>query len=360
MNTVDNDHTVAADNAMIVEKIDIPLCLVGYMIGRGGNKLKDLQLKTSCKISVVQDMPDDQPRELVVSGKYTDVKYAMVLIKQRLAESPLLSGQLTCPASQSANTADSLAESSSSTTPSTSTGTNPSNNTDIQATVIDCPKHLLGLLIGKNGWTLKRIMSSTMANITINQSVLPDQSIRIVIYGSDAAVLNACAYVQRILHKGVYGEPSYPSGFDGDDYDRSTTDSSYVPSHSNSNSNSNSTLTTPQQSPCFRRRKTSQYSVSGSSGKNGGVKGGDRQQQYYYQHQHQQENDQSYHHQQQFQDQYQQFQGQYQYPNPDMRMNHFQVQPPSYHHQPYQAGHNSYNSSGGIVYPAQGQAHYNY
>jgi hypothetical protein len=65
--------------------------------------------------------------------------------------------------------------------------------------VLSCPQPLLGLLIGRNGWTLKRIIRVSGANITINQSVLPTQPRRVIIYGTAENVALAKALVERVL-----------------------------------------------------------------------------------------------------------------------------------------------------------------
>ena len=80
----------------------------------------------------------------------------------------------------------------------------PSVNNEEQfcTSVVECPHDLLGLLIGRNGWTLKKIISESGANITINNNALfPTQPRRIIIYGLPHHVKIAENYVNRIIYK---------------------------------------------------------------------------------------------------------------------------------------------------------------
>ena len=70
---------------------------------------------------------------------------------------------------------------------------------EIVTEVLSCPQHLLGLLIGRNGWTLKRIIRVSGANITINQSVMSTQPKRVLVYGSPSNVAIGKALVERVL-----------------------------------------------------------------------------------------------------------------------------------------------------------------
>lgn len=57
-----------------------------------------------------------------------------------------------------------------------------------QTACMDCPPHLVGLLIGKKGWTIKKIQSETGAQISINQAVKDDSPRKIYITGASVCM----------------------------------------------------------------------------------------------------------------------------------------------------------------------------
>ena len=120
------------------------------------------------------------PKMLNIEGIPENVTYALSVIQELLASAPIVSASGDGDMTNSDHMGD-----------------------DIITEVINCPHNLLGLLIGKNGWTLKRIIRTSGANITINQSVLPNQPKRVIIYGKKENVCIGKALVERVLATSV-------------------------------------------------------------------------------------------------------------------------------------------------------------
>lgn len=210
----------------ITLQMEIPLCLVGWMIGRGGSKLLDIQARSMCYILMNQNVPDEQPRILSITGFESNARYAFELVQYVLSNSPLYKEQMLLQAQTMNDSNDSI---SSNETESLARG-------QLKAAIVECPCSLLGLLIGKNGWTLKKIIRTTGAKVTINQSVGVNQPRRIIIYGSDSQVINASTYINRIVNKGL--EKRQTEGEIGSELESPKSDAS-VHSCSDSSSSTN-------------------------------------------------------------------------------------------------------------------------
>ena len=156
---------------IVTTTVDIPLFLVGWVIGRGGRRIQELQMKTNCKIWMDQNKAanSNSSKLLNIEGCEEHVQFALTEISDLLSSAPIV--------------ANDKAESGG----------------GIITEVLSCPQPLLGLLIGRNGWTLKRIIRVSGANITINQSVLPTQPRRVIVYGTADNVALAKSLVERVL-----------------------------------------------------------------------------------------------------------------------------------------------------------------
>ena len=67
--------------------------VVGWIIGRAGARIKELQQCFTCKMWVDQDVPDDQPRKLFFQGPRTNIDYAVAEVNRLIREAPLLGGR---------------------------------------------------------------------------------------------------------------------------------------------------------------------------------------------------------------------------------------------------------------------------
>merc|ERR1719203_2095053 len=69
--------------------MDCPQKLVGLVIGKGGETIKDLQSKSGCSIQIDQNFPDGAPRKITIKGTPPNVEVAKTLVLQVLSKSPL-------------------------------------------------------------------------------------------------------------------------------------------------------------------------------------------------------------------------------------------------------------------------------
>ena len=79
-------------------------------------------------------------------------------------------------------------------------------NTLISKT-IECPPELIGLLIGKKGWTMKTYQSDSGAQIAVNQSVRAGRNRKFIVSGDRCGVEVAIRMIQNsVMTKSRRGE----------------------------------------------------------------------------------------------------------------------------------------------------------
>jgi len=150
-----NSHFKDAD---LVEEssIEIPNEIVGKFIGRNGSNIKQVKQTTGCWISLASSSEDGARRKVTLVGKKSQINQAKEQI-EKLNE-------------ENANSVEFLA-----------------------------PRSKIGLLIGKNGETIKKIKSQTGAFINIRNQC--DNTSSIQISGSKRAVEEANMKVLEALNQ---------------------------------------------------------------------------------------------------------------------------------------------------------------
>jgi len=148
--------------------IEILPGLVGWVIGRAGARIKELQNRSSRKIWVDQDVLDDQPRKLFFQGTSASIEFAVAEVKVLIGDAPLLRGRFD-----------------------TAKG--------ITCNIVECPADLVGLLIGKRGWTIKKIQSESGAQVAINQSIRSGLPRKVIVSGTQGSVHHALQLIEGIL-----------------------------------------------------------------------------------------------------------------------------------------------------------------
>lgn len=113
-------------------------------------------------------MPDDQPRKLFFHGSAQGIECAVNLVNKLLLAAPNLAGKHGAIKKLHSN-------------------------------IVDCPADLVGLLIGKKGWTIKKIQLESGAQISINQSVREGQPRKIIVSGMQASVELATRLIEEVL-----------------------------------------------------------------------------------------------------------------------------------------------------------------
>lgn len=200
--------------------------MVGWIIGKGGQRIRDLMEESGARIWIDQDsMGPHDPRTVFFSGSKRTVEAAMALVADLVDKSQ---SKQTTPLAESTGTSKPKHSIDTSKTPpslpdpfdlakptpstfglkprrkdTTDVAANapsaspPSNSDPAKAEhVITCDPRFVPLLIGRRGWTIKNIQDSSGARVDIDQSVSPR---RITISGSDRNVKIAIRMVRDVL-----------------------------------------------------------------------------------------------------------------------------------------------------------------
>jgi KH domain len=200
--------------------------IVGWMIGKGGQRIRDLMEESGARIWIDQDsMGSQDPRLLYISGSRKNVDIAMDLLSdlvskyQPLSSSHVRQQATTNPPPEKVNidthAMDSNVSESADISPGPLTmkmGPSLSNRNGVGASgdvrakqVVFCDPRFVPLLIGKRGWTIKNIQDTTGAKVDIDQTVTPR---RITVSGSEGSVEKAMRMVRDVLsypHSQLHG-----------------------------------------------------------------------------------------------------------------------------------------------------------
>ena len=120
--------------------VDCPPGLVGRVIGKGGETIKGLQAQSGAHITVDQNFPEGVPRKISISGPAGCVDIATKLVEDLLKGGPVRSGSVGPGQAQH---------------------------------LVECPKEMVGRVIGRGGETIKGLKSQTGARIQIDQTTSP-------------------------------------------------------------------------------------------------------------------------------------------------------------------------------------------
>lgn len=206
--------------------VPIASTLVGWVIGKGGQRIRDMMEASGAKIWVDQEKVKGQPtRNVFISGDKDCVEQGVRLVKDVIANAPPPPGSAPSPTT-AVNTAAAAAPNLSAAVeggdlkaatkqawesaenagvagarmvdsqprrPST-----PGNDggSGIMTEVVSCETRFVPLLIGKRGWTIKNIQDESGARVDIDQTVTPRQ---VRISGSRANVEKAVNMVRDVL-----------------------------------------------------------------------------------------------------------------------------------------------------------------
>ncbi|KAK9815352.1 hypothetical protein WJX72_002168 [[Myrmecia] bisecta] len=166
----------------ITRSVDCPPGIVGRVIGRGGETIRALQQASQAHIVVDQNFPEGQPRKVNVNGKPDAVDRAVKMVTELINGEPG-SAQVIIQKYGAGITK-----------------------------VVDCPKSMVGRVIGKGGETIKALQKQYGANIQIDQTTDP---MKVTVSGQPMAVDQALAAVMEIIAGGnppFLGGPGGPGG----------------------------------------------------------------------------------------------------------------------------------------------------
>ena len=146
--------------------VDCPPGLVGRVIGKGGETIKGLQAQSGAHITVDQNFPEGVPRKISISGPAGCVDIATKLVEDLLKGGPVRSGSVGPGQAQH---------------------------------LVECPKEMVGRVIGRGGETIKGLQSQTGARIQIDQTTSP---CTVTITGNPYCVEAAARAVTDVINGG--------------------------------------------------------------------------------------------------------------------------------------------------------------
>jgi len=170
------------------EIMSILAAVVGWVIGRSGSRIKEIQAQSGASMWIDQDVPNNEARKLFIRGSKEAVASAVALVTELMETAPVL-------------VAGKGQEGSSSFSPHAAT-----SGSGFSSKVFDCPADRVGLLIGRKGWVIKKIMQGSGAQVSINQSVREGADRKVIISGNQEAVDIAEGYICGILDPNNTGE----------------------------------------------------------------------------------------------------------------------------------------------------------
>ncbi|KAL0037800.1 hypothetical protein WJX77_012473 [Trebouxia sp. C0004] len=153
----------------VQRSVECPPGIVGRIIGRGGETIRALQQASQAYIVVDQNFPEGHLRKVNISGRADAVERASRMVTELIQGEP---GSATAIIQKY--------------------GAGVTRN-------LDCPKEMVGRVIGKGGETIKAMQREFQANIQIDQTSLP---MKITISGQPASVERAYGVVAEIVAGG--------------------------------------------------------------------------------------------------------------------------------------------------------------
>jgi len=153
------------------DSVSCPQSLVGRLIGKRGETIKDLQRRSGARIQIDQNYPEGHPRLVTVEGEPRCVQVGVKLVQELIGSSPAVG-----------------------------------NGAPGRLTTFECPKNLVGRVIGKGGETINELQRRSNARIQIEQRVPEGAPCVVEVQGEDTAVREAIRLTREVM-KGQRLEP---------------------------------------------------------------------------------------------------------------------------------------------------------
>lgn len=157
----------------VMRQVYVPNSVVGRIIGKGGEVIRDLQCKSRARIQIDHTPPDDeradhQYRRITITGTEEAACRAEDLLLRVsntaiAADSKTMSTSMVYPSYASVN--QYVHQSSDS-----PTNTNETHHTLIETDTILCDKSMIGHVIGRRGSTIHDLQRRSACNIQVDQS----------------------------------------------------------------------------------------------------------------------------------------------------------------------------------------------
>ncbi|KAG1696834.1 hypothetical protein DVH05_017744 [Phytophthora capsici] len=192
-------HYGGGGDGQISIDMKVPRELVGYIIGRGGETIRDLQMKSGAHIQIVREeegAPQTPDRFVNITGNQESLDLAQKLIQNLIDERQQNQG---AGGFRERDDRDRMARYG---------GINPDGTDSVELLV---PNERVGLIIGRGGCTIKAIQQRTGTSVTIPQTPDPNHpEMRLItIRGTMEAKEAAKFEIQSVISE----EPRNGGGF---------------------------------------------------------------------------------------------------------------------------------------------------
>ncbi|KAG5185996.1 hypothetical protein JKP88DRAFT_268124 [Tribonema minus] len=169
--------------------VDMAPEVVGWVIGRSGSHIKEMKHRSGCGMWVDQkDLKlyitgTDMPRIHIAAGMVADLISKVPYV-------PSFKGMYR--AYQRIHIAAGMVADLISKAPVNVSAAGVED--EVVSQMMDCPPHLIGLLIGRGGSTIKRIKEESRANVVINQKMM-----KVIVSGIPQSVRLAVAMIEDVF-----------------------------------------------------------------------------------------------------------------------------------------------------------------
>ncbi len=154
-----------AAQGQFYETIDIPAPMVGKLIGKGGETIKQLQYNTNTRVQIDHQTPGEAKKVSIQGDSHEAVQAAKQQVEQIVSMDDSGAGG----ASQS----------------------------------VECPQGIVGRIIGRGGETIRALQQASQAHIVVDQNYPEGEPRRVNISGRPDAVERAVKMVSELIS----GEP---------------------------------------------------------------------------------------------------------------------------------------------------------
>lgn len=146
--------------------VEIPAAMVGKLIGKGGETIKQLQFSTGTKVQIDHQAPGDMKKVTIQGSSSEQVEHAKRQVEQIVS-------------TDEAGGAGGAQES------------------------VECPQGIVGRIIGRGGETIRALQQASQAHIVVDQNFPEGQPRRVNISGRPDSVERAVKMVTELIS----GEP---------------------------------------------------------------------------------------------------------------------------------------------------------
>lgn len=180
--------------------LQIASSTVGFVIGKGGQRIRDLMEENGVRIWIDQEnLSASDPRLVYISGPRANVDSAARQLTDLINNAPC--GTTSSKQNRPSVESKQVQQGASRPLPATThprQGATPRRDSAITKSeqVMTCDARFVPLLIGRRGWTIKNIQDSSGSRVDIDQTVTPR---KITITGYEANVEIAAQMVSDVL-----------------------------------------------------------------------------------------------------------------------------------------------------------------